>query len=217
MSASSSGRRSNQRSARLRMFRVATCRRSIGLPQLGRLGDRDRERERAAGSLRRFRPGSGRRAASDDVAGDGQAQTGPAALAADTRPVDLEEALEDPRLGRPRDADAVSATLMTTVRRPRRTRDRDGAATPGLNLTALWRRLTQELPEPARHRPGPAAAPAPGARPEVDPLPLGEQRAAGGCRVMGDPPPARARSSCVERLPLSMRDRSSSSLTIWTR
>ena len=35
MSARINGSRSSQRSARLRMFRVATCKRSIGILQLG--------------------------------------------------------------------------------------------------------------------------------------------------------------------------------------
>ena len=213
MSASSSGRRSNQRSARLRMFRVATCRRSIGLPQLGGWVDRDRERERAAGSLGRFDPDPAA-VLLDDVAGDGQAETGPAALAADPRPVDLVEPLEDARLGRPRDADAVVRDRHHDVRRHRSDGDRDGAAV-GAELDRVVEQVDEDLLEArlvaadGRHRLGDHDG-------QGDPLPFGEQAQALR-RVLGD-------LAQVERVhrrrapaPLSIRDRSSSSLTIWTR
>ena len=85
----------------------------------------------------------------DDVAGDRQAEPGPAGLAADPRPVDLVEALEDPRLGRPRDADAV---IGHGADDPPPSRDATATVTSppsGLNLTALWSRLTKTWPRRA--------------------------------------------------------------------
>ena len=69
-------------------------------------GDREGERERAADAFVGFDPDPAA-VLLDDVPGDRQAETRPAGLAADAGSVDLVEALEDPRLGGPRDADPV--------------------------------------------------------------------------------------------------------------
>ena len=101
MSARISGSRSHQRSARLRMLSVATCRRSIDLPlgSLGVRGDGQGEREGRSDALLGLDPDASI-VLFHDVAGDGEAQAGAAGLAADARPVDLVEALEDARLRR---------------------------------------------------------------------------------------------------------------------
>ena len=82
----------------------------------------------------------------DDVAGDGQAQAGPAALAADARPVDLVEPLEDARLGRPRDADAVVRDRHDDVRRHRSHGHRDGAPV-GAELDRVVEQVDEDLLE----------------------------------------------------------------------
>ena len=82
----------------------------------------------------------------DDVAGDGQAEPGPAGLAPDPRPVHLVEALEDPGLGGPRDADAVVGDRGHDAS-GHRPGPRPSTSPPsGLNLTALWSRLTRTWP-----------------------------------------------------------------------
>src|SRR6476646_9964731 len=96
MSASNSGRRSSQRSARLRMLSVATV--NVATPLVCRLdgdGDRQRERERRADAFLRLDPDPAA-VLLQDVPRDRQAETG--APATDAGPVDLVEALEDPAL-----------------------------------------------------------------------------------------------------------------------
>src|SRR3954452_6736951 len=106
MSASRSGNRSNQRSARLRMFSVATWSRSIGPSVASGWWWRDgqREREGTADAFGRFDPDPPT-VLFDDVPRDRQAQSGAARSATEARPVDLVEPLEDPGLGGARDAD----------------------------------------------------------------------------------------------------------------
>ena len=169
------------------MLSVATCRRSMrppsgrwhrrmtsGAVSRGSAGDRQRERERRARPLLRLDPDPPA-VLLDDVARDGQPEPGPAArLAAEARPVDLVEPLEDPGLGGPRDADAM---VLDATSRPRRPSSRTGPTTSppsGLNLTALWTRLTTTWPSRA-------ASPRTGGRPgaistrEGDALAIGEQ------------------------------------------
>src|SRR3954470_5280145 len=108
MSASRSGNRSNQRSARLRMFSVATWSRSIG-PSVASgwwWRDRQREREGTADAFGRFDPDPPA-VLLDDVARDRQAESRAARPAPEARPVDLVEPLEDPGLGGARDAHPV--------------------------------------------------------------------------------------------------------------
>src|SRR5512139_2614810 len=102
MSASSSGRRSSQRSARLRMLRVATSRRSMGTSVRG--GDGNGKREYRAAALLGLDPDPAT-VALHDVAGDREPEAG--AAPADPGPVGLVEALEDPALVDLRDADAL--------------------------------------------------------------------------------------------------------------
>ena len=133
MSASRSGSRSNQRSARLRMFSVATWSRSIGLPRDCRLvgqggGAMGSENENVLPIPSvEFDPDPAP-VLLDDVAGDGQAEPRPAGLAADPRPVHLVEPFEDARLGGLRDADPMVGHRHDDVRRRRADRDVDLAA-----------------------------------------------------------------------------------------
>src|SRR3954465_2626576 len=92
MSARRSGSRSNQRSARFRMFRVATCSRSIGPLGVCASGwwrcDRERERERTAGAFGRLAPDPSP-VLLDDVARDRETEPRPTGVAAEARPIDL--------------------------------------------------------------------------------------------------------------------------------
>src|SRR6187455_3151728 len=98
--------RSGQRSARLRMFSVATCRRSTRSPGSVGPGDRQGEPEGRADAFLRLDPDPAA-VALDDVAGDGQAEAGAATrFRTLARPVGLVEALEHAVLGGARDADA---------------------------------------------------------------------------------------------------------------
>ena len=135
---------------------------------------------------------------------------------ADARAVGLVEALED-RAARSAFAMPIPWSVTETRRRRRRRAARATRTSPpsGLNLTALWTRLTNTWPSRAssprivRH----AGLDVDGER---DALALGEQ-----------PEPLRRRprragprstsSSSRSWLPPSIRARSSSSLTIWTR
>src|SRR6186997_3167138 len=105
MSASRSGSRSSQRSARLRMLSVATLSvATLLVCRLGRDRDRQRERERRPDPLLRLDPDPAA-VLLQDVPGDRQAQ--PRAATADPGPVDLVEPLEDPALVALRNADAL--------------------------------------------------------------------------------------------------------------
>src|SRR3954453_4362474 len=103
MSASRSGSRSAHRSARLRMFNVATVSRSMS----GRfLGNRHREPERGAPAL--LRPDADATAVLlHGMAGDREAEAGATSLPSDASAIDFVEALEDPRLRLAGDADAL--------------------------------------------------------------------------------------------------------------
>ena len=103
----------------------------------------------------------------DDVARDRQPEAGPAAPEAGT--VGLVEALEDPRPVGLRDADAVIDDRRT--RPPRRPGARRTRTSPpsGLNLIALWTRLTNTWPRRASS-PRTVGTPGSGATTSVTPL-----------------------------------------------
>ena len=233
MSASSSGSRSAQRSARLRMFRVATCRRSIAVrlrlaaarARRGAPGeasargrgrrDRDRERERRALALLGLDPDPPA-VPLDDVAGDRQPEARSRRPPRSAGTVDLVEALEDPRPVGLRDPDAVVRDRRHDLRRrPRRTRDPTSPPS-GLNLTALWTRLTNDLAEPRLVAADRRQAAARGATTSVTPWRSANRRSRSD-GVLGEPRRGRRRRRARAVPPLSMRARSSSSLTIWTR
>ena len=151
----------------------------------------------------------------DDVAGDRQPETGPAGLAADPRPVDLVEALEDPGLGGPRDADPVVGDGDDDlVGRPHRTLTADVAAV-GAELHRVVEEVDEDLAEPvlvaADRRQRLVDRRSRGRRPG------GRRRAAAARSTRSRPRRGRAARATPSAPPLSIRDRSSSSLTIWTR
>ena len=135
---------------------------------------------------------------------------------ADARPVGLVEALEDPRPVGLRDADPVVGRRTRRRRRPRRAdRDPDLAAV-GAELHRVVDEVDEHLAEPLLVAADRAAGRARRRTTSVTPVALGEQpqpvrrglaRAARGRR--------RPRAASWE--PPSIRARSSSSLTIWTR
>ena len=213
-SARRSGRRSSQRSARLRMLSVATCepvhRAQPGCRGRGSGMANENVEPRPSSDSTRMRPPCGL----DDVPRDGQPETGPAAPPAGL--VGLVEALEDPRLvGRGR--------CRSRGPRPRprppppTTRDADGRPRRrrGLNFTALWSEVDQDLPEPvlvaADRRDRLAGRRCAASTP---------WRSANSRRRSTEATASRPRStssSMQHGPPLSIRDRSSSSSTIWTR
>src|SRR6478752_7264407 len=149
MSASRSGSRSNQRSARLRMLSVATWSRSI-CPSVVMVSgwwwrDGPREREGAADALGRLDPDPSS-VLFDDVARDREAEPRAAGPAAEARPVDLVEPLEDPRLGRPRDAGPVIGHGHDDIRLRRLRGDHDLAAVRA-ELHGVVEEVDDDLPE----------------------------------------------------------------------
>ena len=154
MSASRSGSRSNQRSARLRMLRVATCSRSIGLL---------RGAVRRDGATVEASTGSENENVLPDPSTDStqirppccsmmwraiaRPRPVPPAAPRKPRPVDLVEALEDPRLGRARDADAVVLDGDDDLRPVARTATSDLAAV-GAELHRVVEEVDEDLPDP---------------------------------------------------------------------
>ena len=122
------------------------------------------ERERAPGPLDRLDPDPAA-VLLDDVARDRQPEARSAGRTADPRSVDLVEALEDPRLGRARDADAVVLDGDDDLRAGGTDRDQHLTAV-GAELHRVVEEVDEDLPDPllvALHRREPTAARRPSA------------------------------------------------------
>src|SRR6476646_9244149 len=156
MSASNSGRRSSQRSARLRMLSVATV--NLATPLVCRLdgdGDRQRERERRPDPLLGFDPDPAA-VLLQDVPRDRQAQAG--AAAPDAGPVDLVEALEDPALVGFRDADPLVGDRDDDLAVVSPGPDRHVAAAVGAELHRVVEEVDDDLADPSLIAPDPGQA-----------------------------------------------------------
>src|SRR4029078_1810430 len=141
--------RSNQRSARLRTLSVATWSRSI-CPSVVMVSgwwwrDGQREREGAADALGRLDPDPPS-VLFDDVARDRETEPRAAGPAAEARPVDLVEPLEDQCLGRARDPGPVIGHGHDDIRLRRLRGDHD-LATIRAELHGVVEEVDDDLPE----------------------------------------------------------------------
>ena len=221
MSASSRGSRSDQRSARLRMFSVATCRRSIGLLRGLRRSGRasaaigSGERERRADPLLGFDPDPAA-VLLDDVPRDGEARGRSRRPRRGRAPGPPCRSARRSAPGRPSGCRPRGPRRTSITSRRRRPAPRRVTSPPsGLNLTALWRRLTRTWPRRASS-PRTGGTRLGHVHAQRDALALGEQ-AQPLDRLGRRSGRGRRRRAGSAEPPLSMRDRSSSSLTIWTR
>ena len=185
MSASKRGRRSGQRSARLRIFNVATCSRPRSAPVIrAPLATHPRQAGRTRRSILpppRLDPDPARRAARPRGGRSPDRGRSPAGLGAKPGSIDLVETLEDAVAGRPRDADPVVFDRRLDLVRRRRRPDRD-LATVRAELDRVVHEVHDDLPEAGGVAPHPWQARR-RVEPECHPLAFREEaQALGGIR-----------------------------------